>query len=197
MDFRLTAAEEAFRKEVADWLDTNVPADFDPERFEFGMTADERLDWQLAWHRKLHAGGWVGLHWPREYGRGASLMEQVIFREARAARLPPGANRSASSSSADAHALGNRGAGGALPKISADEMRARLLEPAPAPTSRRSRRARSRTATSSSRTGRRSGRARRAPTCILRAHGPHAPRHQDLVPRRQRTPGITVRPLVR
>jgi len=94
VDFRLSPEEEAFRKEVSDWLDANVPADFDPERFEFGMTADERLDWQLAWHRTLHAGGWVGLHWPREYGgRGASLMEQVIFREELARRrLPPGAN---------------------------------------------------------------------------------------------------------
>ena len=94
MDFRLSPEEEAFRKEVSDWLDAHVPADFDPERFEFGMTADERLDWQLAWHRTVHAGGWVGLHWPREYGgRGASLMEQVIFREELARRrLPPGAN---------------------------------------------------------------------------------------------------------
>jgi alkylation response protein AidB-like acyl-CoA dehydrogenase len=94
MDLRLSAAEEAFRKEVSDWLDANLPRDFDPDHFEFGMTADERYDWQLAWHRKLHAGGWVGLHWPREYGgRGATLMEQVIFADELAKRrLPPGAN---------------------------------------------------------------------------------------------------------
>jgi len=58
------------------------------------MTADERFEWQLGWHRKLHAGGWVGLHWPREYGgRGATLMEQVVFSEEIARRrLPAGAN---------------------------------------------------------------------------------------------------------
>jgi alkylation response protein AidB-like acyl-CoA dehydrogenase len=94
MDLRLSSAEEAFRKEVSDWLDANLPRDFDPDRFEFGMTADERYDWQLAWHRRLHAGGWVGLHWPREYGgRGATLMEQVIFADELAKRrLPGGAN---------------------------------------------------------------------------------------------------------
>jgi len=94
MDLRLSAAEESFRAEVSDWLDANLPPDFDPDRFEFGMTADERWDWQLAWHRRLHAGGWVGLHWPREYGgRGATLMEQVIFADELAKRrLPAGAN---------------------------------------------------------------------------------------------------------
>jgi alkylation response protein AidB-like acyl-CoA dehydrogenase len=94
MDFRLSAAEEAFRNELRAWLDTHVPADFDPDRFEFGMTADERFEWQLGWHRGLHAGGWVGLHWPREYGgRGATLMEQVVFSEELARRrLPAGAN---------------------------------------------------------------------------------------------------------
>ena len=94
MDLRLSPTEEAFRKEVGGWLDANGPRDFDPDRFEFGMTADERYDWQLAWHRKLHAGSWVGLHWPREYGgRGATLMEQVIFADELAKRrLPGGAN---------------------------------------------------------------------------------------------------------
>jgi alkylation response protein AidB-like acyl-CoA dehydrogenase len=94
MDFRLSAAEETFRDELRAWLDAHVPADFDPDRFDFGMTADERFEWQLGWHRKLHAGGWVGLHWPREYGgRGATLMEQVVFSEEIARRrLPAGAN---------------------------------------------------------------------------------------------------------
>src|SRR5215472_11375329 len=95
MDFRLSHEEEAFRKEISDWLDQNLPADFDPERFEFGMSAEERFRWQLTWHKKLHVGGWVGIHWPREYGgRGATLMEQVIFMDELAKRrCPAGANQ--------------------------------------------------------------------------------------------------------
>jgi alkylation response protein AidB-like acyl-CoA dehydrogenase len=95
VDFRLSPAEEAFRQEFSDWLDTHLPRDFDPERFEFGLTAEQRFAWQLAWHQTLHAGGWVGIHWPREYGgRGASLMEQVIFMDELAKRhCPAGVNQ--------------------------------------------------------------------------------------------------------
>ena len=31
-------------------------------------------DWKrrVEWHKKMHAGGWVGISWPKEYGgRGA------------------------------------------------------------------------------------------------------------------------------
>jgi alkylation response protein AidB-like acyl-CoA dehydrogenase len=34
-----------------------------------------------AWERVLGEHGWVGLGWPAPYGRGASLMQQVIFAE--------------------------------------------------------------------------------------------------------------------
>ena len=35
-----------------------------------------------AWQRKLHAAGYVGIGWPREYGgQGASLLQQAILDE--------------------------------------------------------------------------------------------------------------------
>jgi alkylation response protein AidB-like acyl-CoA dehydrogenase len=94
MDFRLSPAEDAFRQELSAWLDANVPPDFDADRFEFGLSADERFEWQLDWHRRLYRGGWVGIHWPCEYGgRGATLMEQVVFAdELGRRRLPASAN---------------------------------------------------------------------------------------------------------
>ena len=47
------------------------------------------------WQRRLAAGGWVGVHWPREYGgRGASVVENYIFQEEMArARAPEIINR--------------------------------------------------------------------------------------------------------
>src|SRR6202167_506413 len=47
-----------------------------------------------AWQRKLFAGGWAGVSWPQQYGgRGASLMQQVIFwQELALASAPPMAN---------------------------------------------------------------------------------------------------------
>jgi alkylation response protein AidB-like acyl-CoA dehydrogenase len=42
----------------------------------------ETLEKRRAWQKKMHAAGWVGLSWPKEYGgRGASFMQQVIFDE--------------------------------------------------------------------------------------------------------------------
>ena len=35
-----------------------------------------------AWQQKMYEAGWVGIAWPKQYGgRGADLMEQVIFDE--------------------------------------------------------------------------------------------------------------------
>ena len=82
MDFHFTPEEEAFRHELRSWLAANLPRDYDPEEFAWGMDVDERFRFQMTWHGKLHAGKWVGIHWPKEYGgRGATLIEQLIFHE--------------------------------------------------------------------------------------------------------------------
>ena len=53
-----------------------------PSDDEFTLHPDRAFDACLAWHRRVHKGGWVGIAWPREYGgRGATLGEQMIFRE--------------------------------------------------------------------------------------------------------------------
>jgi alkylation response protein AidB-like acyl-CoA dehydrogenase len=85
MDFKFSAEDEAFRKEFKSWLEKNLPkgrpSDEDDVDFMHEASAD---DWKrrLAWHKKMHAGGWVGLSWPKEYGgRGASLTQQLIYQE--------------------------------------------------------------------------------------------------------------------
>ncbi|HXG21757.1 MAG TPA: acyl-CoA dehydrogenase, partial [Methylomirabilota bacterium] len=88
-------AEEQFRREVRSWLEANAPDDIRAGRDE-DLPPPERWERQKAWHKKLYAGGWIGLWWPKEYGgRGASLIEQVIFNE-ELARLsvPSGVNMS-------------------------------------------------------------------------------------------------------
>ena len=82
MDFHFTAQEEAFRQDLRVWLEANLPVDYDPEQFAWEMDAEERFRFQMDWHKRMHAGGWVGVHWPQEYGgRGATLVEQLIFHE--------------------------------------------------------------------------------------------------------------------
>ena len=85
MDLTFSAEEEAFRAELRSWLAVNVPQV--PE--EFPSLADE-VRFLVEWQRRLAAGGWVGVHWPREYGgRGATTTENYLLQEELArARAP-------------------------------------------------------------------------------------------------------------
>ncbi len=93
MDLNLNPQELHFRDEVRAWFAANVPKDWVKRR-----NAEESMEARFAylrqWQRKLFDAGWAGISWPTEYGgRGASLMEQVIFIEEMArAEAPPMAN---------------------------------------------------------------------------------------------------------
>ena len=93
MDFNFSAEEEAFRQELRAWLAANLPAGYDPARFD-EIDADARFEYQRAWQKAAHRDRWVGIHWPEEYGgRGASLMEMFIFnQEMQQAHTPRFAN---------------------------------------------------------------------------------------------------------
>ncbi|MCU1448532.1 MAG: Acyl-CoA dehydrogenase, partial [Acidimicrobiales bacterium] len=89
MDLSFTAEEQAFAAEVRSWLAANlgeVPA--------FGSFDDE-VEWGRRWQARLAAEGWVGIHWPAEYGgRGASPVQVAIFNaEYARARAPQLVNR--------------------------------------------------------------------------------------------------------
>src|SRR6516225_1229854 len=85
MDFRLSPAEEAFRGEVRAWLETHVP-----KADRAGRAAEQKIAAAKAWQASLYRGGWAGITWPRQYGgRGASLVEQLIFNEECAAANAP------------------------------------------------------------------------------------------------------------
>ena len=93
MDLNLTPQEQAFRDEVRAWFAANVPKDW-VKRRNAEESMEARFAYLRAWQRKLYDAGWAGISWPKEYGgRGASLMEQVIFIEEMArAEAPPMAN---------------------------------------------------------------------------------------------------------
>ena len=75
------------------WLEEALPAGWGESVLE-PEDEDERAMFRLEWERKLHAGGWSGINWPKEYGgRGATLIERAIFAEEMArARAPEGLN---------------------------------------------------------------------------------------------------------
>lgn len=76
MDIRFSPEEQRFREECRAWLHDNVPAERRP------LNADEALDFDKAWQRRLFDAGWAGINWPVEYGgRGFSIVQQVIWLE--------------------------------------------------------------------------------------------------------------------
>ncbi|GIW46038.1 MAG: acyl-CoA dehydrogenase [Candidatus Binatia bacterium] len=83
MDFNESPQERAFRHELRTWLQANHPG---PEPEDL----DAWVAYGRGWQRRLHEAGWCGLAWPKEYGgRGATLVEQMIFEEEMArARAP-------------------------------------------------------------------------------------------------------------
>jgi len=77
VEIRFSLAEEAFRAEARAWLEANVPRTR-PARADLAG----RREFDLAWQRRMFEAGWAGVSWPREFGgRGASLMEQLIWYE--------------------------------------------------------------------------------------------------------------------
>jgi alkylation response protein AidB-like acyl-CoA dehydrogenase len=84
MDFNYSPEAEAFRREFRAWLEANVPRRDGGVDLQGEFMRAEGSDWDfhLNWHRRMHAAGWVGISWPREYGgRGASLEQQVVYGE--------------------------------------------------------------------------------------------------------------------
>jgi alkylation response protein AidB-like acyl-CoA dehydrogenase len=83
VNLRFSAEDEAFRAEVRAWLAEHLVGDYAELRGAGGPGREhEGFDVRRDWERLLGAHGWIGLGWPAEHGgRGASLMQQVIFHE--------------------------------------------------------------------------------------------------------------------
>jgi len=79
MDLRYTAAEQAFRDELRRWLTSVLPVVGPPPPHDDWPA---RRAYDLRWQRLLFDAGYAGVDWPAEGGgRGASPVEQLIFKE--------------------------------------------------------------------------------------------------------------------
>lgn len=77
LSIRVSKRAEAFRSDFRRWLDQNPPpqvqSDSSLETFE---------KYGREWQALLASGGWVGVHWPKDYGgRSLSLVEEAIVQE--------------------------------------------------------------------------------------------------------------------
>jgi len=81
MDLSFTAEQEAFRRALRAWLTAHVPRRDDRAAGAPASLADE-VAALVDWQRRLHDGGWVGVHWPRAHGgRGAGVVENFLLQE--------------------------------------------------------------------------------------------------------------------
>lgn len=92
MDARFTEEDEAFRGEIARWLDENLRGEFEIVRGRGGPGDEHALfEERHAWERLLGKHGWIGVGWPKAVGgRELSLTQQMIFHEEYARAGGPG-----------------------------------------------------------------------------------------------------------
>jgi alkylation response protein AidB-like acyl-CoA dehydrogenase len=77
MDLRYNERENVFRAEARAWLEANAPTTPLPS-FDTAEGARAHREWE----KRLDAGGWAMVPWPKEYGgRGANLLEWLVFEE--------------------------------------------------------------------------------------------------------------------
>ena len=83
MDFLDSPEEAAFRAELRGWLSAHIPRGWaEGEMLDRMMSFDQRVRFLQGWQRQLFESGWAGIAWPKEYGgRGATVMQQVIYNE--------------------------------------------------------------------------------------------------------------------
>ena len=80
MDLTYPPEAEAFRVEIRQWLEENLPDGWFDEGFE--LDGEAKIQFQKEWTTKLFEGGWICATWPTEYGgKGLSTMEAVVLNE--------------------------------------------------------------------------------------------------------------------
>lgn len=69
----------AWRGEVRDWLEANLPSDLaSPQKSDAADLVQRRREWE----RTLYEGGYAAIHWPEEFGgKGMEAAHRMIFQE--------------------------------------------------------------------------------------------------------------------
>jgi alkylation response protein AidB-like acyl-CoA dehydrogenase len=93
MDFHDSPDNAAFRREIREFLDAELPADDWDMRNDREHSSPEDLAFTDAFRKKLAERGWLTLGWPKEYGgAGASFVSQTVYMEEMSSAGAPGAS---------------------------------------------------------------------------------------------------------
>ncbi len=72
---------------VRAWCDEHIPPDW--RAAQTGVSDDEFARFQKSWFAELHEAGYAVPHWPREWGGGLSVPEQIVLYQELAAHDAP------------------------------------------------------------------------------------------------------------
>jgi alkylation response protein AidB-like acyl-CoA dehydrogenase len=93
MDFAYTAEDDAFRAELRQWLDANLPDFLDQGEIgaDHADTTRRTMERRRAWQRRLNEGRWAAINWPIAWGgREATIMQNFIYSQEMAHAKAPG-----------------------------------------------------------------------------------------------------------
>ncbi len=82
-----TSDLEEFRAEARRWCQAHIPADW--RQTQVGVSDEEDVSFQKAWFQELRKAGYAVPHWPREWGGGMSVAEQIVLYQELAAHDAP------------------------------------------------------------------------------------------------------------
>jgi alkylation response protein AidB-like acyl-CoA dehydrogenase len=83
----VTVNLEEFRTNVRDWCREHVPTDW--RSAQTGVRDEDFVAFQKAWFAELHTAGFAVPHWPREWGGGMAVGEQIVLYQELAAHDAP------------------------------------------------------------------------------------------------------------
>jgi alkylation response protein AidB-like acyl-CoA dehydrogenase len=83
----VTGDLSGFRANVRAWCEEHIPADWRTR--QTGVSDEEFARFQKAWFAELHTAGFAVPHWPREWGGGMSVPEQIVLYQELAAHDAP------------------------------------------------------------------------------------------------------------
>jgi alkylation response protein AidB-like acyl-CoA dehydrogenase len=83
----VTTDLDGFRATVRAWCVEHIPADW--RQAQTGATDAEFVSFQKSWFAELRAAGYAVPHWPREWGGGMSVPEQIVLYQELAANDAP------------------------------------------------------------------------------------------------------------
>jgi alkylation response protein AidB-like acyl-CoA dehydrogenase len=83
----MTADLDEFRTTVRAWCAEHIPVDW--RTAQTGVDDEEFVRFQKTWFAELNSAGYAVPHWPREWGGGLSVAEQVVLYQELAAHDAP------------------------------------------------------------------------------------------------------------